>query len=104
MKLTLTNAYPYPYPDGLSEEEQEAITHDSCNHDLVIEGVYSFQWLHTVTVEFRYMDHYYAMMDKLGWKEWSFRVLEAPTSAGDGYDHPAIIVKDKAYCGFILSR
>ena len=103
MKLTLTNAYPYPYPEGLTEAEQEAITERCGDFNLEINGVVHFQWLHTVTVEFHYINDCNAAEKLYGWKPWSFRVLEAPTSSADGYDHPAIIVKDKAYCGFILT-
>ncbi len=102
MKLILTNGYPYPYPEGLTAEQNESIAQDAPGHRLEIDGVRHFEWLHTVTVEFTYMDQFNKALDLTGWEFYSFRVLEAPTSVRDGYDHPAIVVKDMAYCGFIL--
>lgn len=105
MRLTLTNAYPYPYPEGLTEAEQEAITERCGDYNLEINGVVHFQWLHTVTVEFANSVDFLAYEMKLGWRVWSScaYVLEAPTSSADGYDHPAVIVNDMAYCGIILT-
>lgn len=102
MRLILTNGYPYPYPLDATEAQQEALTEASASHRLELAGVATFQWLHTVTVEFRtdsMTDH---AAERTGWTEWCARVLEAKTSSGDGYDHPAIIVNDMAYCGFLL--
>lgn len=105
MKLTLTNGYPYPYPDGLSDEEADDISEAAGGIALVLHGVKHFQWLHTVTVEFENWYYLYAADTATGWKTWdNGLVLEAPISAADGYGHPAIIVGDTAYCGLILGE
>jgi hypothetical protein len=104
MKLILRNGYPFPYPSNLSEKEQEQIANDAGDYEIALLGVRHFEWLHTVTVEFRSLYHYQQALETTGWRDWdaSRWILEATTSAADGYDHPAIIVRDKAYCGFIL--
>jgi len=104
MKLRLINGYPYPFPSHLPEDEQEAISTEAPGVQLTLEGVTHFEWMHTVTVEFDLWGHYCEAREKTGWKRWSDSVLEAPTSAGDGYGHPAIIVGNMAYCGFILEN
>jgi len=103
MKLMLTNGYPYPYPDGLTDKQQEAISEAAPGRTFELDGVVQFEWKHTVTVEIK--DDFRAWLDArrvTGWLVWSEGVLEAPTSCADGYDHPAIIVGDTAYCGFYL--
>lgn len=104
MRLALRNGYPYPYPSGISEAEQERIANDAPDHEIVLHGVRHFEWLHTVTVEFRSLYHYQLALETTLWRPWdaSRWILEATTSAEDGYEHPAIIVRDKAYCGFAL--
>lgn len=103
MRLRLTNGYPYPYPQGLSEAEQEAISEAAASKQLVLDDVVHFEWLHTVTVEFAPLHALNRAIEATGWKSWNGAwVLEAPTSLADGYGHPAIIVGDRAYCGFIL--
>lgn len=101
--LTLQNGYPSPYPEGLSEEEQEEISENVVS--LVIPGVVNFEWLHTVTVEFADQASYDAAKALTGWTVWDEKslVLEAQTSAAEGYAHPAILAGDKAYCGFMLT-
>ena len=104
MRLRLTNGYPYPWPDHLPEAEQEAISLVAPGNQFRIEGVKHFEWLHTVTVEFEEDWQLFKARDATGWGIWSDCILEAPTSASDGYDHPAIIVGNMAYCGFILEN
>lgn len=104
MKLTLQNGYPYPFPTDLTQAQDDEIAGEAGGIYLEIHGVTSFQWLHTVTVEFDLLAFEVAKA-QTGWKEWGSdypHVLEAKTSAEDGYAHPAIIVGDKAYCGFML--
>lgn len=103
MKLILQNGYPYPYPTGLSEAEGEAINEGARSRTLTLSGVTHVQWLHTVTVEFADATAFEDARRLTGWQQWSPLVLEAPTSADEGYDHPAIIVTDVAYCGFVLT-
>lgn len=106
MKLILTNGYPYPYPANLTDEEAEVIAEMAQGVQRVIEGVVHFEWTHTVTVEFQHLQTAYMYERGLGWKQWGNDplILEAPTSAADGYDHPAIIADGIAYCGFILTE
>lgn len=104
MRLRLINGYPYPFPEGLPPEEEARIFDASRSRTLEIDGVTHFEWLHTVTVEFENWGSYVAAANLTGWKEWSFLTLEAQTSSGDGYDHPAIVVGNTAYCGFILEN
>jgi hypothetical protein len=102
MKLILTHGYPYPYPfpDGFDAEEEG---YDCRSYSLEIEGVVHFEWVHTVTVEFAHYGAYEAAKELTKWEPWGDGpILEAATSGPDGYDHPAIVVGDKAYCGFIL--
>ena len=101
MQLLLTNGYPYPCPDDFDSEKEE---YDARDYEVQLTGITHFEWLHTVTVEFSTIEAYEEAKAKTGWTDWSYRVLEANTSAKDGYNHPAIIVGDKAYCGFILLR
>lgn len=105
MKLLLTNGYPYPYPEGLSEEESERLSEQAPGNQLELHSVKHFEWLHTVTIEF---DNALGVLEakaKTGWTTWNNGlVLEAKTSTGDGYGHPAIVAGDIAYCGFILVK
>lgn len=104
MNLILSNGYPYPYPDGLTEAQQEEISMAAPAYRLVIEGVTHFEQKYTTTVQFRDADSYLTAQAITGWGAWSDLelVLEAPTSAADGYDYPAIIVGRVAYCGHQL--
>ena len=106
MRLTLQNGYPSPYPVGLSEDEQEAVSAAAGGLSLCLEGVAALQWLHTVTVEFDTHEQANAARALTGWEPWgtSDKVLEAPTSDAEGYGHPAIIADSRAWCGFFLSR
>lgn len=103
MKLILQNPYPYPYPSKAFDAEKDRIAEEAGQRQLVLEGVVNFQWLHAVTVEF---ESYEATIQtrSLGWAPWGTDrfVYEAPTSAEDGYGHPAIIANGFAWCGFIL--
>ena len=108
MKLILQNGYPSPWFEvmGLGERYAEA----AAGVSLTLEGVIHFQWLHTVTVEFRDRESYNKARAITGWKDWGDGlVLEADTRAGEGYGHPAIVANvpyeehpKTAYCGFIL--
>lgn len=100
MKLILQNGYPYPYPLNATEEEQEKLSMAAPGNRLEIEGVCFLQWLHTMTVELSTFEHYEEAKRLTDWEHWCHNVLEAPTSAADGYDHPAILVGGMAYCGF----
>lgn len=104
MRLILQNGYPYPFPEGLTPEQTEDINERAPERLLTLFSVAHFEWKHTVTVEFSTHDIACAVQASTGWKWWDETrgILEAETSTGDGYGHPAIIVNDTAYCGFIL--
>jgi hypothetical protein len=99
MNLILINGYPYPYPADAPDDDSLMQPNGP-----VIRGVKHFEWLHTVTVEFEDLQSFTNAKAATGWKDWGTKglVLEATTSAADGYGHPAIVVNDVAYCGFIL--
>jgi hypothetical protein len=100
MQLTLQNGYPYPYPLGAALDD--ALADAAAGKWLVLKGVAHFQWLHTVTVEFEDHAALLAAEQITGWERWGPLVLEAKTSSEDGYDHPAIVTHNTAYCGFML--
>ena len=101
MNLLLQNGYPYPYPEGFDPEHEN---YDCRNFAVELEGVAHFEWKYELTIEFRDQEAYDVARELTGWSVWdaSEFILSATTSAEDGYQHPAIIVCDKAYCGFIL--
>ncbi|MGE4483015.1 hypothetical protein [Acidocella sp.] len=102
MRLILRNGYPYPYPTNISEAEHETHASQAAGVMLELPGVVHFEWLHVVTVEFADDDALEHAQRTTGWKTWGYRVLEAQTSAADGYQHPAIIAANCAFCGFNL--
>ena len=98
MRLSLENGYPYPLPDGFDLD-----TYDSRSHSVLIEDVRHFEWRHTLTIEFDTGEACERVEQLSGcWTHWSHKVLEAVTAVDDGYEHPAIVFGDKAYCGFVL--
>lgn len=104
MILTLTNGYPYPYPENLTQQEQDALSEAAPGTMLDLPGVKHFEIKHTVTVEFEnYAAFEYARL-ATGWPLWdAYLTLEAKHSVEDGYDIiTSLVVKDIAYCGFYL--
>jgi hypothetical protein len=102
MRLILQNGYPFPYPTNLSQDEQDKLADAAAGNTLEFNDILAFEWKHTVTVEFINQEAFEIGQQLTGWTTWSECVLEAPTSAADGYGHPAIIANGMAYCGFIL--
>lgn len=104
MKLHLLNGYPFPFPTSISERASDEIADAASGVHLEIDGVTHFEWVHTVTIEFESRAACERAIELTGWNYWDEErmVLEAMTSAGDGYGHPAIVVRDKAYCGFTV--
>ncbi len=102
MILHLQNGYPMPYPS--CPREQEAAGEAAPSVIMKLAGVVGFQWLHEVTVEFSSAEAYTFAQSQTEWKVYDATrfVLSAPSSSEEGYDHPAIIAKGKAYCGFML--
>jgi hypothetical protein len=102
MLLTLQNGYPFPYPTDLTESQQEVHSEAAAGICLDIHGVVHFEWKHTITVEFADRDAMLTAQKLTGWEIYHGLILDAKTSGLDGYDHPAIVALDKAYCGFML--
>lgn len=103
MRLILTNGYPFPYPTGLlSPDEEEKVNEAATGKTFEINGIRHFEMKHTVTVEFVDFESFEISQHLTSWPKWSDLTLEAKASAEDGYQHPAIVVGDTAYCGFIL--
>lgn len=102
MKLVLTNGYPYPPPPALTDAQLAVMAEAAASDRLEIHGVINFEWLHTVTVEMESAEAYAKAQKATGWPNWSANTLEASTSRGNGYGHPALVVGAKAYCGFQL--
>ena len=108
MKLVLQNGYPSPWPEMPDYDERFALAAPSVT--LEIDGVVHFEWKHTITVEFKDRESYKAAKQTTGWQPWdSGLVLVAPSSAEEGYEHPAILADvpyeehpRTAYCGFML--
>jgi len=99
--LVLGDGYPFPYPPGISEEEQDRIAGDMDVEALRLHGVVSVEWRFTITVAFDSIETFEAARTATGWDRWGDHALtlEAQTSVPDGRDlHAAIIVGDKAYC------
>lgn len=105
MQLILTNGYPFPYPEGLTEYQTDAIALDAQERRLVLEGVKAFETKYTVTVEFVDAAAYHKAREATGWADWDGEglILEAPASAKDGYDFPAIVAGGFAWCGIFLA-
>lgn len=101
MKLILLNGYPFPCPEGF---DPEATGYDCRAFELTLVGVRHFEWKHELTIEFDSRSAYDAALAVTNWEEWDRgeMILSASVSAPDGYGHPAIVVCDRAYCGFIL--
>ena len=97
MHLILENGYPFPLPEGFDSD-----AYDCRNEALTLSGVTTFEWLHTVTIGFATPEDRDTAQKLTGWQKWNDLVLEAHTSGPDGYTHPAIVVKNLAFCGFIL--
>lgn len=97
MKLILQNGYPYPLPPDFDSDQ-----YDARSHHIEIDGVIHFEWKHTLTVEFETDIRASRVHLHSEWEVWNHNTLEARISVADGYNHPAIIYGDKAYCGFIL--
>lgn len=106
MRLMLRNGYPMPFPKEATEAEQEKISSEAAGIYMRIDGVVNFEWLHTITIEFKTPHDMVQAVARTGWTVWDAHkcVLEAPNSPEDGYDHPAIVVPNRkqAFCGFQL--
>lgn len=101
MKLILENGYPFPFPEAFDSDAYE------CREfSVTLKDIHSVEWLHDFTVKFNSEEAAVLAKELTGWVYMTRSnkfILLARTSADDGYNHPAIVVKDKAYCGFILT-
>lgn len=102
MKLTLQNGYPYPFPAGLTEQENNEITANASSERITLEGVRHVEWLYAFTVAFESEEAFELARQKTGWQVYGDLTLEANTSSADGYDQPAIIAAGMAYCGLVV--
>ena len=105
MRLVLKNGYPFPYPAKASEQAMERLSEGAASRSITLLGVVNFEWLHTLTVQFVNQTSVAAAVFQTQWKDFGSSegtVLEAELSEKDGYDHPAIVAKGWAYCGFML--
>lgn len=102
MRLRLQNGYPFPYPKGLTEDQQYEISEAARGHFMELDGVAGLEWLDTLTIEFETEAAFDAAKEATSWGRWCDSVLEAQLSAEDGYGHPAVVVNNMAYCGILL--
>lgn len=109
MKLILMNGYPWP--EQYSEGAKRAFSKRAGEICLELHGVVHFEWLHSVTVEFKDQESFDKAQALTGWKRWDSPkfILEAKTSSVEGFGHPAVIADvlyclqpKTAYCGFML--
>ena len=98
MELILTNGYPLIFP----ETQDDLNNYDAREYFIKIPGVIHFEWKYELTVEFADHRALKKAQEITGWPVYQANILTAPYDDKDGYEAPAIIVKDKAYCGFIL--
>lgn len=101
MQLVLQNGYPFPYPDNLSEAAQEEIAAQAGGTQLVLDGVVSLQFLHTLTVEFEDSVAFHKAKALTGWRRWCENVLEAQLGETE-YLLPGIVVENTSFAGFFL--
>jgi len=104
MILVLRNGYPFPYPTGLSDAEEDKYANGAAGVTMTIHGVESLEWLHQLTVKFESVAAANAAIHLTDWDVYDDDnwILTLNTSAEDGYQHPAIVVRGTAYCGFYL--
>ena len=105
MRLYLINGYPYPTPADLTQDEIDRLAEVASCVQKMLEGVKHFEWRYELTIEFADRIAYDEARALTGWREWDKDnlILEAVTDKDAGYDRPAVIVGDTAYCGFILA-
>lgn len=98
--LVLGDGYPYPYPQNITDDQQDEIVADMPVEAIRLKGVSSVEWRFEFTVQFSDRASMMAAKDATGWDFWdeAERILKAETSHKDGREFPAIIVGDKAYC------
>lgn len=105
MKLLLGDAYPIPYPQHLSEDEQDEINNQDRGPQITLEDVVQFEWRFTLTVQFSDAAACQRARELTAWPYWGNHVLilEAPTSHKDGREFPAVVIGAKAYCLIIAT-
>jgi hypothetical protein len=107
MHLLLRNRYPFPYPQNLPTSENDQICDAANKHWLRIDGIVGIEWLHDLSIEFEGLGPMLGAQQITGWKRagnYGYH-LHAQTSRNEGYDnHPAIITKQFAWCGFMLVK
>jgi len=104
MRFILSSGFPFPYPENLTPEAQDAISEEAHCVELELAGVVHFEWRYALTIQFTDLEAMRAAQELTGWEvyERGQFILAAFTDESEGYGHPAIIAGDKSYCGFIL--
>lgn len=106
LDFVLGDGFPHPYPEGLSEEEQEEISSNLAVEDLRLKGIGSVEWRFEMTIQFVDRASYDDAKAATGWEAWdeAALILSIRLDGRDGRgDMPAIIVGDKAYCRWMLT-
>ncbi|MFG1227126.1 hypothetical protein [Xanthobacter wiegelii] len=105
--LILGDGYPYPYPEGLTEQEQDDLAASLAVEDMRLKGVVSVEWRFELTIEFVDRESYDAAKATTGWEAWDegALLLSATLEGREGRgDIPALIVGDKAYCRWMIVK
>jgi hypothetical protein len=101
----LGDGYPFPYPEGLTEQEQDDLAAGLAVEDLRLKGVASVEWRFELTIQFVDRASYDAAKAATGWEAWdeAALILSASLEGREGRgDMPALIIRDKAYCRWML--
>lgn len=102
MILVLSQGYPFPYPEGLTQEQVDELAESAPHHTIELPDVKSVEMKFEFTVEFNSQEAAALMALVTGWEFCTPSILLAQTSNKDGYDFPAVIVRNRAFCGIFL--
>lgn len=98
MKLSLTNAYPYPCPE-LPEDVFLKVHDASINAITTLNGVKGFEYKHALIVEFESQAAYATAMRLTGWPAWDSEgfMLEASYVLQIGFEGKGALVTAQPY-------
>jgi len=104
MRLILTLGYPFPYPEDLTDQQTDHLAHEAGNQWLTLEGVASLEMKYCLTVQFTDSEACERAKQLTGWPAYDEDgfILEPTVSPMDGYEYPAIVAGNLAYCGLYL--
>jgi len=102
----LGDGYPYPYPEGITEEEHEEIVGEMDVEAMRLHGVDSVEWRFEWTIQFVDQASYDAAKDATGWESFDARalILSIPTEHPGRGGMPGIIVKDKSFARWMIVK